>query len=277
MHALPSLGLALGGGGAKGLAHVLVLEALEEMGLRPAALAGTSIGAVVGALYAAGASAKDIRQGISALVRKEGDSLRQMLFRKDLLRLAELIDPQMGPGGLIKGERFLSLLSERLGVTTFEELSIPLKVVAADFWEREEVVFSSGELLPAVRASMALPWLFTPVIIGSQVLIDGGAVNPVPYDLLQDQCGLTVAVDVMGRREKGAGAPPNLLEAMFNTFQIMERSILRQKLRHRPPDVYLEVEVRDVRVLEFHKAEEIFRQAQPVKERLKRSLGRLLA
>jgi NTE family protein len=190
--------------------------------------------------------------------------------------MAELIDPQMGPGGLIKGERFLGLLSERLGVTTFEELAIPLKVVAADFWEREEVVFSTGELLPAVRASMALPWLFTPVIIGPRVLIDGGAVNPVPYDLLQDQCDLTVAVDVMGRREKGAGAPPNLLEAMFNTYQIMERSILRQKLRHRPPDVYLEVEVRDVRALEFHTAEEVFCQAGPVKEQLRRALGRLL-
>lgn len=274
---MPSLGLALGGGGAKGLAHVLVLEALEEMGVRPTALAGTSIGAVVGALYASGLSASEIRQGVEALVRKEGDSLRQMLFRKDLLRLAELIDPQMGPGGLLKGERFLGVLSERLGVGTFEELAIPLKVVAADFWEREEVVFSSGELLPAVRASMALPWLFTPVVIGAQVLIDGGAVNPVPYDLLQDQCDLTVAVDVMGRRDKGAGAPPNLLDAMFNTFQIMERSILRQKMRHRPPDVYLEVEVRDVRVLDFHKVEEIFRQAHPVKERLKTALGRLLA
>jgi NTE family protein len=130
--------------------------------------------------------------------------------------------------------------------------------------------------LPAVRASMALPWVFTPVVIGSRVLMDGGAVNPVPYDLLQDQCDLTVAVDVMGRREKGAGAPPNLMEAMFNTFQIMERSILRQKMRHRPPDVYLEVEVRDVRVLEFYKAEEVFRQAQPIKDQLKAALGRLL-
>ncbi len=273
---MPSIGLALGGGGAKGLAHVVALEALEEMGLRPAALAGTSIGAVMGALYASGQSAADIRQGVASLVGRERDSLRKLLFRKDLLRAAELIDPQMGPGGLLRGERFLGLLSERMGVSTFEELAIPLKVVAADFWEREEVVFSSGPILPAVRASMALPWLFTPVILGDQVLIDGGAVNPVPYDLLQDECGLTVAVDVMGQRGKGAGAPPSLLEAIFNTFQIMERTILRQKMNRRPPDVYLEVEIQGVRVLEFHRAEEIYRQAQPVKERLRRELGRLL-
>ena len=121
---------------------------------------------------------------------------------------------------------------------------------------------------------MALPGLFTPLKAEGRVLIDGGAVNPVPYDVFGGLCDEVVAVDVSGRR---AGSHiPGVMDTLFNTYQIMQSSILAEKLRTNPPAIFVKPEISDVRVLEFHKAHEIYRQAQPAKERLKADLEALL-
>jgi NTE family protein len=275
------IGIALGGGGAKGLAHIPMLEALEELGVRPAMVSGTSIGAIVGALYASGRSAGQIRASIAELIGSKGRNWLQRLLGADIGKLMDFVDPHLGKGGFIKGEGFMDFLREEIGATRFEELPIPLKVVAADFWERVEVVFDSGDLLTALRASFSLPGLFSPLLHEGRVLIDGGAVNPVPFDLLRKECDLTIAVDVSGRksgRETVPGAPPipSMMEVVFATYQIMEAAIVEQKLRLGEPDLYLKPAVLDVRVLDFHKAERIYQQARPAKEELKRWLaGRL--
>ncbi len=110
--------------------------------------------------------------------------------------------------------------------------------------------------------------------MGENVLIDGGAVNPVPFDLLPGDCDLTIAVDVIGRRDAGPDRMPSLQEAIFNTFQIMERSIVREKLRNSSPDIYVEIEISNIRALEFYKADQVFKQAQTAKDQLKRELER---
>jgi NTE family protein len=133
-------------------------------------------------------------------------------------------------------------------------------------------VLDEGELAPAIQASMSLPGVFTPVTMGENVLIDGGAVNPVPFDLLPSDCDLTIAVDVIGRRDAGPDRMPSLQEAIFNTFQIMERSIVREKLRNSSPDIYIEIEISNIRALEFYKADQVFKQAQTAKDQLKREL-----
>ncbi len=195
------IGLALGGGGAKGLAHIPILEVLDELGVRPSAIAGTSIGAVIGALYASGVKGREIREGIHEMVFSEGKGEHRALdLPRGLRQILDLIDLDLGSGGLLRGEKFLERIYEDVRARSFEELQTPLKVVATEFWTREEVVFESGELLPAVRASMSLPVLFSPVVRGHRVLMDGGAVNPVPYDLLLDECDFTIAVDVAGSR-----------------------------------------------------------------------------
>jgi NTE family protein len=272
------VGLALGGGGARGLAHVAALEVFDELGVRPCAIAGTSMGAIIGALYAAGRPGAELHEAIHELAITE--SARSRLRRGAGAGWLELVRPEWEKGGMLNVERFHDRLAAMIPARTFEELSIPLKVVAASFWEREQVVLEAGELLPALQASSALPALFRPVVIDGRVLIDGGAVNPVPFDLIQDDCTLTVAVNVAGRprtpRRKRDGMP-TLTQALFNTFQIAQATIVRHKLERRPPDIYLEPDIVGIRVLEFQRADQILAQAEPAKESLRRQLHALLS
>jgi NTE family protein len=271
------VGMALGGGGAKGLAHIPFLETLDELGIRPYRIAGTSIGAIIGALYASGLSGKDIRGLVDRLMVSEKEGWAEALFRKDVLKWIEFIDPDLGRGGLIDSEAFLAYLEQALQATSFDDLEIPLQVVAADFWKREQVIFSSGELSPAIKASMALPGLFSPVTYRGRVLVDGGLVNPVPYDLLMDDCDVVIAIDVIGTRVPDEDGVPSYLETVFNGFQIMQQAIMTEKLKHQRPTVYLKPELAGFRVLEFYRAEEIYRQTGPASRTLKRRLQSLLS
>lgn len=274
---MKKLGIALGGGGAKGVAHILMLEALEELGWQPYCISGTSIGAIIGALYASGNSAKGLRDDLTAASFSEDGSFFDDIFNKDLSRWWDMLDLNFGGKGLLDAREFLARLHSKLKVSTFEELEVPLRIVAADFWEREQIVFDSGRLLPAVHASMALPGVFQPVQINGRVLIDGGVVNPVPFDALPEACDVVVAVDVIGQRELNEADPlPSFGDAIFNTVQIFEKSIVREKLRQRAPTIYIEPEITDIKVLEFFKAADVFRQAEPAKQKLKNELEKLL-
>ena len=229
--------------------------------MKPVAIAGTSIGAIMGTLYAAGASGDDIFEGITELVATP-KSLQELFEAKQVFAWLEYFDLDIGRGSLFQIDKFLDEMEEVIGVSRFEELPIPLKVVATDFWAREEVVLDSGPIIPAVAASFALPGVFKPVLQGEQVLIDGGSVNPVPYDLLQEDCDFIIAIDVMGQRRPDGDLLPSYSESLFNSFQIAEKSIVREKFRRQPPDLYIEVEVEDVAVLDFHKVDEILEQAE---------------
>lgn len=271
------VGIALGGGGARGLAHVLMLEVLDELGIKPYRIAGTSIGAIIGLLYAAGRSGREIRELIDQLTVSENESWFEALTGDNGLRWLDFLLPELRRGGLLNPEGFIEFLDETVGIKRFDQLQIPLQVVATDFWSRNQVVLDRGALMPAVQASMALPGLFAPVTIGDHLLVDGGLVNPVPYDLIQDACDLTIAIDVIGLRSKGDEPTPSYMEATFDAFQILQTTVLREKMRYRAPDIYIRPEIRDVRVLEFYKFESIFEQAQPHKDELKRQLEKRLA
>lgn len=270
------IGLALGGGGAKGLAHVLFLEALDEMRIKPTCITGTSIGAIIGVLYCSGVSGRQLRKAIMGFPVPGRTPLKEVVTNKHIFKWLDFIAPQFNGSGLLKAENFIKFLFETIKARTFEELTIPLRVVAADFWTRQEVVLDHGDLLPAVQASMSMPGVFAPVLIGDKVLIDGGAVNPVPFDLLQDNCELTIAIDTIGSRTAGTDHMPPLTDAIFNTFQIMQKSIIREKLKAASPDIYIEPEITDIRVLEFYKAAEIFKQAEPTKQQFKSELEKWL-
>jgi NTE family protein len=269
------IGLALGGGGAKGLAHILMLEVLDELNIRPHRIAGTSIGAVIGALYASGMTGQELRDLIDRLTVAEGESWLSALFEQDVGRWWDWIELQLGRGGLLDTTAFALFLQETLGVTRFKDLQIPLKVVAADFWSREQVIFEKGELLPAIQASMAIPGLFSPVQYRGKVLVDGGLVNPVPYDLLFDDCDVVVAIDVLGDRTPAtANDGPSYFETTFNTYQILQTSILQEKMKNRPPHIYIRPELENIRVLDFNRVNEIYAQAKPARNKLRRSLRR---
>jgi NTE family protein len=240
---MKNFGLVLGGGGAKGICHLAFLDVLDELGIRPQVISGTSIGALIGAFYAAGVSAKELRE------RYLNDSLLDTL---------KLVDISLFGKGLIKGDGFIKRFKDEIGVTSFDQLEIPLKVIATDFWSRKQVVFDEGDLAMAVRSSISLPVIFEPVQFGDQVLIDGGAVNPLPYDVIADDCPLVIAIDVSGRASsKKSKRLPKYSEIMTDTFQIMMDTIVTEKGLASKVDLYVKPDLFDVGIIDFHKHKEI--------------------
>lgn len=270
-----TVGIALGGGGAKGLAHIPVLNVLDKMGVEVVAISGTSIGAIIGSLYASGRSGDEVREAIGSILATPR-TLREAINAKRAFGWIELLGVDLGRSHILEADGFMEELGKYLGVVSFDELTIPLKVVAADFWEREQVVFDSGLLMPAIAASFCLPGVFKPVIIDGQALVDGGSVNPVPFDLIRGDCDILIAVDVLGKRTPDADLIPSMTDALFNTFQIAEKTIANEKLRSHKPDIYIDPVIENVSVLEFQKASEIYEQAQPECERLETELTKLL-
>jgi NTE family protein len=272
------IGLALGGGGVRGLAHASVLEALDELGLKPSIIAGTSMGAIVGAIYASGTPGREIKEGLRRhLILKEDTWSDVLGKRADLLKWLTVFSPGFSRGGLMRAERLLKHLFAGITKTTFEELEIPLIITATDYWSAREVVLSTGELLPALQASMAVPGIFAPVVISGRVLIDGGITNQVPYDHVLGRADFTIAVDVRRGRNPASQEIPGALESVLGTFDIMQQAALTQKIKHHKPDLYLQTEMRDVRMLDFGKVEQVFAQAAPAVDLLKQQLEKMCA
>ena len=273
----PSIALALGGGGARGIAHLLMLEVLDELGLRPRVIAGTSIGALFGAAYASGLSARLIRAHTEEMLSQRFGFARSLLAARSepVLRLLNVLPVR---SSLLSPELLLDQVLPSRVAPDFAQLAIPFKVLATDFYAQEQVVIESGDLRSAVAASIALPALFTPVKRDHRLLMDGGLVNPLPFDVLNGAADLTVAVDVTGASNgPGRRAQPTVLAALVSASQILQRSIVREKLKASRPDVYIDVDVDQFHVLEFHRFKEILAAAQPAKEQLQRQLERVLA
>ncbi|HEX7356633.1 MAG TPA: patatin-like phospholipase family protein [Ignavibacteriaceae bacterium] len=270
------IGITFGAGGARGIAHLLMIEALDELGLKPSIISGSSIGSVVGAFYAAGFSSKEMREILNQLINPKSDSVFTFLLKSDIVKMFTIFDPQFIKSGFIKGEKFQTYMKKHLKVSRFEELKIPLKIVATDYWKKEEVVFDKGDLINPIKASYSLPGLFTPVKIKNRILIDGGAVNPLPYDLIKDKCDITIAIDVTAVKTQNDDEIPATFDSVFTTYQTMQNSIIKERLKFLKPDIYIRPEIYDVRVFDFVKSDLIFKQAKSAKEELKRQLDKLL-
>jgi NTE family protein len=267
----PSFAIALGGGGARGIAHVVVLETLDELGIRPVAIAGTSMGAVIGAAYAAGLEARNIRGHVLRVLRKRSDVMSKLL-RARVGRFADLVLRGRGNPVLLDPEVILDLFWPADVPEAFEDLAIPTFVVATNYSDRNEVVFHSGPLKPAVAGSMAIPGLFRPVEYGGSVLIDGGAVNPLPYDQLFDVADIVIAVDVTFGGRSRARRVPSPLDSMFGAAQIMQGAITAQKMKRRPPDILIRPTLEQFGLLDFFRAGHILRAADASKDELKRGI-----
>lgn len=253
--------MALGGGGARGYAHIGVLEVLEERGYEVVGIAGSSMGALVGGLYAAG----------------ELDTYAQWvrsLTHRDVLRLFDL-SPR-APGA-IRAEKIFARVSDILGDVRIEDLPVRFTAVATDLMTGEEHWFREGPVAAALRASAALPGFMTPVVLGGRLLADGGLTNPLPLAATAtDRTDLAVAVAVSGPRRRAAapvlrptGADVaedgyDALPAGLNVRQVMElaleasrTAVIRSALASHPPDVLVTVPRSACRTLDFHKAGEL--------------------
>lgn len=273
----PSIALALGGGGARGLAHILMLEVLDEMGLRPVAIAGTSIGAIYGAAFAAGLPAKLLRAHTEETLGARFDLVRQLLSARaaPLQRILNLIPL---PSALLDPRAVLDIVLPPRMPDDFSALGIPLQIVATDFYGQKAEVFSSGPLKRAIAASMALPAVFQPVVVEGRALVDGGLVNPLPFDLVAGKADITIAIDVSGAASAPEpGGHPSAYEVMVSASQILQRSIVHEKLKATRPDVYINVDGGRFHVLEFYRAAEILKAAEPAKEQFRRQLSKLIA
>ena len=279
--------LVLGSGGARGYAHIGAIEALEQRGYKIACVAGCSMGAVIGGVYAAG-KLPEYRRWIESLAYFD---------------LLKLLDPSFTMGA-IRGDKVFGRLREMVGPCNIEDLSIPYTAVACDLTNRQEVWFQEGCLHQAMRASAAIPSLFTPVLQGRRVLVDGGLLNPLPIiPVVSSHCDLIIAVNLNAispsspaevrsepsnrsqknwmnaipwRRqtlkvptenatEEAAAAVelellpkslgPNSLFALVNqSFELMQTSLTQYKMAGYPPDLVINIPRKASGFFDFHKA-----------------------
>ncbi len=265
----PTIGLALGAGGARGFAHIPVFEVFDELGIKPALIAGSSMGAILGAGYAAGMSGRDIRNYTLELADNRG----LVLNRFWSLRPASI----RALGGFRLGQfnlpRLLRAFLPSQIPESFAELRLPLTVIATDYYGQCEMVRSEGDLREALSASAAIPALFAPVSVGGRLMIDGGIFNPVPYDHLVGKTDIMVAIDVIGAPEGNGSSMPNRIDSLFGASQLMMQSHMALKMKICQPDIYIRPEVNSYRVLDFFKAREILEICDRLKDPLKRDLA----
>lgn len=272
----PSIGLALGGGSARGLAHIPVLEVFDELGLKPKVIAGCSIGSLLGAGYAGGLSAREIRERAELLLSDRIGALKFAFGQKrinpfDLLALRGLASLH------VHGETLARLVLPDSLPEMIEDLAIPFKVIATDFDAMEERVIESGPLVKAVGASIAIPG----VILGTQYdghsYVDGCVTNPVPFNHVREGVDIVIAVDVSGRPREANGAHRSNMELAVGSLLILFNQVASLRREISPPDIYVRPAIDSFSGGDFFRIKEVLEQAQPAKEQLKRDLEKRLS
>ncbi len=242
----PRVHVALGSGGARGLAHIGVIEGLLAHGCTIEAVAGSSMGALVGGIHAAG-RLDAYRDWVCGLTRKQIAQL-------------QLLDLGVGAGGLFKGERVMKKLRELVGDTAIEQLPLPFTAVATDLETGDEVRLRRGSLFEAIRASMAAPMVFTPHRLDDRLLSDGGLVNPLPVSALPPSRGaLVVAVDLSGPplRPLRQSGERGVIDVALLSMQAVQDTVNRLRLQTRPPDLHIEIPRDACGFHEFWRADEL--------------------
>ena len=289
------VGLALGSGSARGWAHIGVIKALTEAGIRVDCIAGASIGAVVGAVYASG----------------KIDALEDIVLRLDWKQIASFLDVVFPKSGLIDGNKIADFVRAHVAPGNIEELPLPFCAVSTDLETGSEIVIREGDIIEAVRASISVPGIFTPVKKGGTILVDGGLVNPVPVSVAREMgADFVIAVDLnhdiignkgagktsvpgsekmssdievgvnpakkgriknaLNRRVMSIDLPalaqvkqwmakdpmPNVFEVLVSSINIMETQITATRLKAEPPDLLIQPKLGHLKFLEFHRAEE---------------------
>ncbi len=238
--------LVLGGGGARGVAHIGAIEELESQGFEISAVAGTSMGALVGGIYASG----------------HLELFREWLCELDKYKVFSLVDFALSTEGLVKGDRVIKAIKELVPDVKIEKMAVPFAAVAADLLTGREVVLERGGLYDAIRASISIPSVFKPVHRNGQVLIDGGTVNPLPLNRVRREEGdLLVAVDVSAPFGTDpalrAKASLNYYKVLIASSEIMQQRITRLMCRLHKPDILVEMPADSYGIFEFYRSKEL--------------------
>jgi NTE family protein len=277
------IGIALGGGGAKGLAHIGVIKVLEENGIVPHIVSGTSIGALIGALY---------------LLQGDIRAVEAYALGFENSNLYPYLTPRPSSSGLVSEKRIRAFLNGIFSDKRIEDLGRPFFCPATDIRRGREVMFARGGLLQAVRASISIPVIFKPVHLHQSYLVDGGLINPVPVDILKKSgADFTIAVNVITERplrprrrkttsakEKlllarlddffsrrllsgGPDKEPNLIEAFLSTMEIMQQKLISARLQNDAPDATIHVDTQDFKLFEFYRPAAIIRRGEETARR----------
>ena len=266
-----TVAIAFGGGGARGLAHIHVIIALEELGISPVAISGASIGSIMGAGLASGMSAADIQDHVVGTF-SEPTRVIANFWKMRPGSVSEMFSSPRTMLGNIDPLKMMDAFLPDAIPDTFEGLKIPFQVVATDFYGQQSVTIEEGNLKEALAASSALPAIFRPVQKDGAVLVDGGILNSVPYELLLDKADLVVAVDVVGGPMKSKKTIPTRIEALAGASQLMMHATTVMKLKMTPPSVFIEPPVKGIAVLDFFKAKQIIEATADTKEQTKRAI-----
>ncbi|AZO06739.1 MULTISPECIES: patatin-like phospholipase family protein [unclassified Mesorhizobium] len=271
----PTFGVAFGGGGARGLAHIHIIEALDELGIKPVAIAGSSIGSIMGAGMASGMTGAEIHGYARSILGSRAEVAARM-WRSRPGTIAEAMQ-----GGIRVGqfniERILKAFLPEPIPRTFDALKIPLKVTATDYFGHKLAVLAEGELHSALAASAAIPAVFRPVVRNGCLLIDGGIYNPVPFDLLEKDADIIIAIDVVGAPSDAERKHPTTVDLMYGASQLMMQSIIANKLQQSRPDILVRPKVSKYRVLDFLKIEALMAETAEIKDEVKRAVEKAVA
>lgn len=263
----PSIALALGAGGVRGLAHIHVFEALDELGIQPKQLSGTSMGSIMAAAYGSGMSGSQIREFVQQRF-EVGTDLLSNLWR---LRPDSLLDFLSADGpriGELDIEKVIDVFMPSDFPDDFSQLKIPTSVVATNYYNQSAKVFSSGALIPALAASSAIPAIFRAQKIQDEIYVDGGLTNPVPFDVLD--ADIIIGVDVAGGSNGKPGVRPGKFDSLYTSSQTLQRSITRSMAHANRVDVLLRPDIGGYRVLDFAHAKKIIEYTSPLKDEVKR-------
>ena len=241
-----TVSLVLGSGGARGLAHIGIIHVLEERGYEITSIAGCSIGALIGGIYAAG-KLREYEEWVRNVTR---------------LDMVNMVDISWVGGGLVKGDRIINKMIKLVGNRLIEELPIRFTAVATELESGREVWLSEGPLFDAIRSSCSLPLFFTPARYREKMLVDGGVVNPVPIaPVFDDHTDLTIAVNLGGKPRRDdftdGGKDIGAYDVAYLVFDAMQSTIARQKLAAYPPDLTIEIPRDAARTFDIDRAAEL--------------------
>jgi NTE family protein len=272
------IGLALGSGAARGLAHISVLESLDGMGLKPDSISGCSMGALVGAAYAAGFSGAALRAHALEVLANPV-KLASGLVAARVGRVLDFFSAGANPV-LADAEALLATFWPAGMPESFADLAIPFVAVATDLHAREAVVMREGLLKSAVAGSIAIPGLIRPVRRDGRMLVDGVSVDPVPVAALPQDCRVRIAVEVNavpGQAYPDGGDAVPAFDALLAGYAVMEHSLMRARFAACPPEVHLVPDVGCFRPFDFVRAREILAAADRGRDQTRRAIAAALA
>lgn len=268
----PRIGVALGGGSARGLTHIPYIEAMDELGLKPSVISGTSIGALIGAGWANGMTGKELREhSLSVLGTLRIIAAR--LWGAQIRNIGGIF--QNGFKVQLDAQRIVDAFLPEGFPVDFKDLEIPLYVVATDFQSWHQAVFNAGPLRQAIAGSIAIPSFFKPVPFANHLLVDGGVVNPLPLDQAASGADILVGVDVNGDPSELLNKTDHkALDMWFGAAQIMMHSLTAHMMSAYPPDIYVRPHLNSFGALEFWRVREIMDHVEKDKDNFKRQLAR---